>query len=180
MEKPAYKIHNHARILFTCIGRRVSLLESFRSAARGLGITTRIIGTDSSPLSAALQLCDAKYVVSPVRHTDYLSQILEIVKREQVNLLVPTTDLDLWILAETGRALIMWAAVFWSHDLRSSRYARTSEKLLRFCLSMASIRRTQSRQPKPCPDRRFDTHASSPWDGHASRGTAKVENLSWR
>ncbi len=177
MEKPAYKIHNHARILFTCIGRRVSLLESFRSAARGLGLTTRIIGTDSSPLSAALQLCDAKYVVSPVRHTDYLSQILEIVKREQVNLLVPTTDLDLWILAENRASfdnvgccvLVSRPEVIEICQDKRKAFAFLSEHGFDTPYTVEAAEALSRQEIRyPC--------FLKPWDGHASRGTAKVEN----
>jgi hypothetical protein len=39
---------NQITILFTCVGRRVELLEAFRSAAFDLGIDLLIIGTDTS------------------------------------------------------------------------------------------------------------------------------------
>lgn len=87
-------------ILFTCIGRRVSLLESFRGSAKELNLDTEIIGVDSTALSPALEMCDHKHVVHNVEHPKYLSELLRITKKHNVKLLIPTTDHDLLILAQ--------------------------------------------------------------------------------
>lgn len=87
-------------ILFSCIGRRVSLMRSFRDAARRLRIPLRVLGTDASPTSPALQLCNQAFIVPPVSENGYLQKTLSIVRRNQVQLLIPTVDLDLMILAE--------------------------------------------------------------------------------
>lgn len=87
-------------VLFTCIGRRVSLLKAFRSAARRLRQRVRFYGTDTNPLSPALQLCDEALLVKPTSHVRYIGQLLSIVHRHDVRLLVPTIDLDLRPLAE--------------------------------------------------------------------------------
>lgn len=87
-------------VLFTCIGRRVSLLRSFRRAAEELGLTASFYGTDSSELSPAFQLCDKGFKTSRVESDSYIDEILSIVKEQEVGLLVPTVDLDLKILAE--------------------------------------------------------------------------------
>jgi carbamoyl-phosphate synthase large subunit len=86
-------------VLFTCIGRRVSLLESFRRAARQLRIDASFFGTDTTELSPALQLCDKKFSVKPTTHAGYIGELLSIVKANKVRLLVPTVDLDLRSLA---------------------------------------------------------------------------------
>jgi len=87
-------------VLFTCIGRRVSLLNSFRSAAKKLGMPAFFVGADTTALSSALQLCDKKCIVKPIRHPDYLKQLLRIVKQNNIKLLVPTIDTDLLLLAK--------------------------------------------------------------------------------
>ena len=92
-----------AAVLFTCIGRRVSLLGAFRRAARRLRRTVRFYGTDTNPLSPALQLCDEAFLVRPTSHARYVSQLLSIVRRQGVQLLVPTIDLDLRLLARHRR-----------------------------------------------------------------------------
>jgi carbamoyl-phosphate synthase large subunit len=86
-------------VLFTCIGRRVSLLRSFQEAARQLGLRASFCGTDTSKLSPALQLCDQAFLVAPTTHEEYVGQLLSIVRRQAVRLLVPTVDLDLLVLA---------------------------------------------------------------------------------
>src|SRR4030042_6793344 len=87
-------------ILFTCIGRRVSLLNSFRKAGRQLKINLSILGTDTTELSSALQLCDKGYLVRPTKHADYIHQLLSIVRHNNVKLLIPTVDLDLQLLSQ--------------------------------------------------------------------------------
>lgn len=87
-------------VLFTCIGRRVSLLRSFQRAACELGLRAFFCGAETTRLSPALQLCDASLLVEPTTSVRYIDQLLWIVRRYAVNLLVPTIDLDLRLLAE--------------------------------------------------------------------------------
>lgn len=87
-------------VLFTCIGRRVSLLESFRSAAKRLRVKAACYGTDATRLSPALALCDEGFLVKPVSHPDYLRQLLSIVRSRAIDVLVPTIDWELEVLAE--------------------------------------------------------------------------------
>lgn len=94
------KTKNRLNILFTCIGRRVSLLESFRRAAKQLKINTSLLGTDTTDLSPALQLCDRRFIVKPTTHATYIKQLLSIVKTNKVKLLIPTVDLDLKRLSQ--------------------------------------------------------------------------------
>jgi len=87
-------------VLFTCIGRRVSLLRSFQEAAKKLRQKVSFCGTDTNHLSPALQLCDKAFLVRPTTHAGYLNQLLSIVRKHGVKLLVPTVDLDLRLLAD--------------------------------------------------------------------------------
>lgn len=87
-------------VLFTCIGRRVSLLNAFRRAAKRLRLPVRFYGTDTNPLSPALQSCDEAFLVKATTHARYIGQLLSIVRRHKIRLLVPTVDLDLRLLAE--------------------------------------------------------------------------------
>jgi carbamoyl-phosphate synthase large subunit len=87
------------RVLFTCIGRRVSLLDSFRLAAKKLRMKASFFGADSSELSPALQKCDKIFLVKPTSDPKYIDELLSIVKTNNVKLLVPTVDLDLKVLA---------------------------------------------------------------------------------
>lgn len=86
-------------ILFTCSGRRVALLDSFRAAKTQLGVGGKIIATDITPASAALHKADLGLVVPMVDHDKYVPTLLEQVRRHRVKLLVPLTDIDLLPLA---------------------------------------------------------------------------------
>jgi carbamoyl-phosphate synthase large subunit len=92
--------HPRAAVLFTCIGRRVSLLRCFQTAAVNLGLDASFCGTDTSKFSPALQLCDEAFWVEPTTHAAYIDQLLRIVRGHKVTLLVPTVDLDLRLLAQ--------------------------------------------------------------------------------
>ncbi|MEA3225580.1 MAG: ATP-grasp domain-containing protein [Planctomycetota bacterium] len=56
---------------------------------------TSFLGTDTTELSSALQLCDKRFLVKPTTHPGYIAELLSIVRANRVKLLVPTVDLDL-------------------------------------------------------------------------------------
>jgi carbamoyl-phosphate synthase large subunit len=86
-------------ILFSCIGRRVALLDAFRRSLDGLGLDGRLLGADSSPFSAAGQRCDRLFKVKPSSAYGYVDDLLDLCRREHVNLLIPLIDPELQILA---------------------------------------------------------------------------------
>lgn len=92
--------HKSLNILFTCIGRRVSLLNSFRKAARQLKMSARFFGSDTEELSPALQLCDKKLLAKPIGDPDYIPELLEIVDKGKIGLIIPIIDSDLMLLSE--------------------------------------------------------------------------------
>ena len=87
-------------ILFPCVGRRVSLLESFRKAADELGFECTIIGTDIDENSPALQCCDKMHIVGRIDSKDYFKDSFEIIEKYNVDLVVPTIDPDLTVWAK--------------------------------------------------------------------------------
>ena len=173
-KKPNCKNFN---VLFTCIGRRVSLLRSFRKAAKELKLNCRFLGTETTELSSALQLCDKKFIVKPVSHENYIKQLLQIIKQNNVKLLVPTVDLDLKILAENKK-----------------KFAAAGCTVLVSKTQVVSICQDKRKTFKLLVKNGFDTpdtfsvkHALGkkklrypcflkPWDGYASRGNAVVKN----
>jgi carbamoyl-phosphate synthase large subunit len=81
-------------ILFTCAGRRVSLLQAFRAAMAELGIEGKLVATDITDTSPAFQLADVRELAPAVGQISYVPALLNVVRKHQVNLLVPLTDLD--------------------------------------------------------------------------------------
>lgn len=86
-------------ILFSCIGRRVALVNAFRESMRRLGLKGRILGSDMAPHSSAFQVCDEAHVVHSSTHKDYVDQLVALCRDKGVDLLIPLIDPELHILA---------------------------------------------------------------------------------
>jgi carbamoyl-phosphate synthase large subunit len=90
-------------VLFTTIGRRVSLLNSFRRAAKQLKISVQFFGTDVDKLAAAFQFCDRPLLVKPIKDKAYIPELLNIVDKNKIKLIVPTIDTNLLVLAKNKK-----------------------------------------------------------------------------
>lgn len=88
------------KLLFTCIGRRVELVQAFRQAGKNLNVDLEIFATDSSNTAPALAFCDKTFIAPPIKSDKYLSFLLQVCKSEGVDGLVPTIDTDLLLLAK--------------------------------------------------------------------------------
>jgi carbamoyl-phosphate synthase large subunit len=86
--------------LFTSAGRRVELLRAFRSAYQALNLSGNIVVTDIDPLAPALQVADRVYMVPRFTSADYIPSLVEICRRESIDLVFPLIDPDIPILAE--------------------------------------------------------------------------------
>lgn len=87
------------RTLFCCVGRRVELLQNFRSAALQLGRKLIAYGTDRSWTAPAMHIVDRAHISPPIDSPGYIEFLLRLVKKESVQLLVPLIDSDLLLLA---------------------------------------------------------------------------------
>lgn len=164
-------------VLFACIGRRVSLLNSFRRAARESGIKAAFLGADKTALSPALKLCDKGFVVRPIEDRSYIRELLAIVKANRVRLLIPTVDLDLKILS---RSRDKFAAL-------GCCVLVSSPQVIDICQDKRKTYRFLSRNGFDTPVTMSVRGALSgrklswpcfvkPWDGYASKGNAVVRN----
>jgi len=167
-------------LLFTCVGRRVCLVEAFRRAARGLRIKAGLFGTDTTPLSPALQSCDMGFLVAPILHRDYIRHLLSIVKAYQVRLLVPTVDLDLKVLAECRQRFESLGCLVLVSNPKVIDICQDKRKTFRFLIRQgfdspltASPRSllTDLKGRRPCYP-----CILKPWDGYASRDNVHVKN----
>jgi carbamoyl-phosphate synthase large subunit len=136
-----------------------------------------LLGTDATELSPALQLCDKGFLVKPITHTNYIKQLLSIVKTNKVKLLIPTVDLDLKLLAQNKPkfAAIGCCVLVSTPDVID--ICQDKRKTYRFLLRNGfntpvtmSARAALSKKKLnwPC--------FLKPWDGYASRGNAVVNN----
>lgn len=164
-------------VLFACIGRRVSLLNSFRRAAKQLKINASFFGTDTTQLSPALQLCDKGFLVKPVTHPGYIRQLLSIVKANKVKLLIPTVDLDLKILARNKPkfAAVGCCVLISAPDVVD--ICQDKRKTYRFLVRNGFDTPVTLSVAAALSSRKLNWPCFlKPWDGYASRGNAVVKN----
>ena len=180
------KTGNRFSVLFTCIGRRVSLLENFRRAAKQLKINVSFLGTDTTELTPALQLCDRRYRVKPTTHTGYIKQLLSIVKANRVKLLIPTVDLDLKHLAQNKSKFATLGCRVLVSDPQVIDICQDKRKTHKFLLKnnfdtpitislQTALKNSQSSIVNSQSKIRFPLFVK-PWDGYAGRGNAVVNN----
>jgi carbamoyl-phosphate synthase large subunit len=74
-----------------------ALLRALRTnGERGV----RIVGTDMSPQAVGRQFCDRFYVVPPGSDPGFVDAVLDIVRRENIDVVLPQSSFDLLGLAE--------------------------------------------------------------------------------
>src|SRR3954462_12206330 len=87
-------------VLITASGApgTAALLRALRTNGEG-GV--RIVGTDMSPQAVGRQFCDRFYVVPPGRDLGFVDAVLDIVRRENIDAVLPQSSFDLLALAES-------------------------------------------------------------------------------
>lgn len=85
-------------ILVTGIGGVVGqgILKNIRNEYDDL----HLVGTNVVPVSGGNFLCNQVYQVPYGDHSDYLRQVLMIIEKEEVDLIIPSTDLESYVLGE--------------------------------------------------------------------------------
>lgn len=91
---------NPINVLILSAGRRVELVNCFKSAAKALGIEGNVLAVDCSRTAPALYFADRGIMLPRIKSGDYVEAIIDICKREHVTLIVPTIDTELLLLAE--------------------------------------------------------------------------------
>lgn len=84
-------------ILFCSAGRRVELLKDFR---KSLNIDDRIVAADLSNIAPALYVADAQYLVPRIDSPDYIETIVDICKKEHIDVITTLIDPEIEILAK--------------------------------------------------------------------------------
>lgn len=87
------------RLLFTGVGRRIELLQAFRNAALHLNKSLKIYGADMAGTAPALCYCDFTRKVVAMKDPGYIDNLLDICKKDKIDLLIPTIDTDLLVLS---------------------------------------------------------------------------------
>nr|HPH56354.1 hypothetical protein [Smithella sp.] len=83
-------------LLFSSAGRRVALMNNFRKAAKELGLHVNIVAVDMDPLwSPACEAADVAFPVPRCTAEDFMPQMLDICRKQKVDLIIPTIDTEL-------------------------------------------------------------------------------------
>ncbi len=86
-------------VLVLSAGRRVELIQRFKKAAEKLGIDSLVIAVDISDSAPALYFADRFSLVSRVDSDTYIDDIISVCRSNDVKLIVPTIDTELYMLA---------------------------------------------------------------------------------
>lgn len=86
------------RVLVTGIGGNVG--QGIIRNIRATSYTVKIIGTNIEDFSAGNHLCDVFYKVPYAYDDNYIDIIQSIVENEQINLIIPSTDYEVYYLSK--------------------------------------------------------------------------------
>ncbi|MCK6456784.1 MAG: ATP-grasp domain-containing protein [Phycisphaerae bacterium] len=87
------------RVLFSCVGRRVELIEAFRRAGQRLGRTVEAWGTDRSWIAPGMHLVDRARLTPDINDPGYIDTLVGLTRRYGIHVLVPLIDSELLQLA---------------------------------------------------------------------------------
>ena len=87
-------------ILILSAGRRVELVQSFQKAAKRLNLKSNVVAGDCSETAPAIYFADRRAILPRINEDNYVDEIINVCKREDIRLVIPTIDTDLLILSE--------------------------------------------------------------------------------
>jgi carbamoyl-phosphate synthase large subunit len=89
------RIDNTLRVLFTCVGRRIELLNAFRRAGERLRIKLEVHGADASAMSPGYHQVNRAHLVPTIASGGYVDALAEVIRRHKIGLLIPLIDTEL-------------------------------------------------------------------------------------
>lgn len=87
-------------VLITSCGRRVELVKEFVKARNNLGVNGNVIAVDISHTAPALYFADYYELVPRINSADYTDSLISVIKKYNTNLIIPTIDTELQVLAD--------------------------------------------------------------------------------
>lgn len=94
---------NH-NIIITSAGQRVALVRDFKETLVRFYAEAKVFTTDMNPeLAPAAYVSDGCFEVFRVTDENYISQLLDICKKNEIGMIVPTIDTELLVLAENKK-----------------------------------------------------------------------------
>ena len=150
-------------VLVTGIGGNVGqgILRNIRS----LNLPIRLIGTDIESFTAGNHLCDFTYVVPYSYDENYIPILQDIINKEQVDLVIPSTDYEVYYLSENKNQL---NAIIVASDSKTAKIYLDKYETYKY-LSNNNIPFAISWLPQDCDFSEKEIIAK-PREGRGSRG----------
>ncbi|MBI9017505.1 MAG: ATP-grasp domain-containing protein [Phycisphaerae bacterium] len=152
-------------------------MESFRKAAKQLKLEPIIHGTDSSLLSPGLERCDVKHHMKQLNDPGYLKQLFGVVKKHEIDLIVPTIDTDLADLANNREKLAKIGCRVATSNAQAVHICQDKRNMYKFMIEHGydtpetmTVRNALLRKKPTWPV------LLKPWDGAAGKGVMVAEN----
>lgn len=122
------------RILFASAGNKVELIQTFLYAAGNLGIQLETYGTDVSlGLPAMLHVKYPIHVCAP-QEEGYAQQMLEICRREKIDLLIPLTEQDR-VLSASNRQFLLEGTRLLMSDAHTTELCMNKQNVIEYFAS---------------------------------------------
>ncbi len=165
-------------VLFTCVGRRVELVDSFRAAASELNIHLTIHGADLSGLAPAMHHVDTGHIVPPLSDPKHNKVLLQIAKLHDIDMVIPLIDSELLALSRTAPEF----------EAFGTRVVISSEKVIETCQDKLLTYKTLKNAGIDTPltwtleqvlkkRRHRFPYFMKPREGSAGQGNFKIDDL---
>lgn len=165
-------------VLFTCVGRRIELINAFRRAAGKLDIELAVHGADMTRLAPGMHHVDHAHVVPRLDDPSHVEALLDIAREQAIDLVIPLIDPELMPLS---RAREHFERLGCRLVISSEAVVRTcQDKLLTYkALKAADIDTptTWSCQAALRKKRHRFPYFLKPREGSAGQGNYKVDTL---
>lgn len=111
-------------ILILSAGRRVELVKLFVKAKKELNIDGKIVAVDLSKSAPALYFADAFELVSRIDSENYINDLIQVIKKHNIGLVIPTIDTELILLSENQEFILKETG---------AKVLISSEKVIKIC-----------------------------------------------
>ena len=118
-------------ILITCAGgpAAIGVIKSLRS----MKFVGKIVSIDCDSLSAGFYLSDKNYVVPLSADDNFWSEVLKVIKKEKIDLILPTGDSDMIHFSKNKTILNDMGITLFQSDYKSINICQDKFKFYEIC-----------------------------------------------